>query len=941
MDPQEDSCVTRSGPLYGRDHERAEIAGLVAEARTGRGGAVSVVADPGSGRSALLDAVAADAPDFGVRRIGGAAPEAGVQGAGLHRLLVPLAGEVAALPAARRGVLEEVLAGAVPAAGELPLGAALLGLLASLARRRPQLWCVDDAHWLDATSVRALGFVARRLAEVPAALVFAADPQSRAGVALDGLPVLGLRPLTAEEAGRLVADLGCGPPGGGTADEIVDLAAGSPLALVELGRAAGARQPAAPCLPAPEGRLRTRCRRRLAGLSPAARTVVALALAGAPLPTGVLMAAAGGAGLARETLAAALDEAHTARLVATGSGHVSVPGRLLRTMLSAELPWAEQVSAHRALAALTGPGASRPRQALHRLAAAGGTWPEPVAELEAAAGAVRATGDPAEAAAILEQGADFTVQGPVRARWLVTAAADRLAAGDLRPVRGLLARAPSHGGSASTQGLRRLVQGEIELRDGVPALAGRHLVRAVDHFAAGRGETLARALMLAGEATCLAGDFNGYFALADRARRLRRDDDPPTLRLVFEHFAGMSATFRAHHEEANRALGRVVRLAGASGGPEPAIWASQAAYTLGDARRAYELAVSAAHGAGELGAHALVPAALVYQALSALMLDRHAAAEAAALEGLGLARSTGQRNLAVDHLSLLALLAALQGDRAAVSLRLEAAAHEVAARELGRPGAFNCWASACLDLVEDRPADALARFRHMAAGAGQTNLAIRGMAAPHFVEAAVRCGRRDEAASALRGFESWAASSAAPGRLALAHRCHGLLAESETSAEEHFREALRLHRDDDAALEMAKTELFYAHRLRRARRPRAARGLLRDALAIFQQYEAPPWAARAAAELRAAGDRAGPAVQPVERQLTAQQIRISGLVARGATNQEIAELLVLSSRTVEYHLRNVYSRLGVRSRTELAALFAEPVPRAGPATRGSGRAVSG
>ncbi len=920
MDPRQDSCVPSPGPLYGRDHERAEIAAVLAGARIGRGGAVAVLAESGMGRSALLDAVAADVSGFGVRRIAGAAPEAEVQAAGLHRLLVPLAGAVRALPGAQGRVLEEVLAGAAPAAGELRLGVALLRLLASAARVRPQLWCVDDAHWLDETSLRALGFVARRLAELPAALVIAADPDSRADVALDGVPVLGLRPLAPDAAGRLVAGLGCGPPGTGPADEIVDLAAGSPLALVELAQAAEARQQPGPYLPAPVSRLRTRCRRRLAGLSPGARAVVALTLAGGPLPTGALSAAAVRYGQPRESVDAALEEARSASLVETGSGRVRVPGRLLRSVLAAEVPWAEQLAAHRALAALAGCGISRPRQALHRLAAAEGPWPELVAELESAAGTVRA-GEPTEAATVLEQGADFIAQPRVQARWLVTAAADRLAAGGVRRACWLLDRVPPHCGSAATRGLRKLVQGEIELRSAVPALAGRHLARAVELIPADQRETLARALMLAGEATYVAGDFTGYFALADRARRLRRDDDPPALRLVLEHFAGMSATFRGHHEEANRALGRVVRLAGTAGGPEPEIWASQAAYTLGDLRHAHTLAASAVHGAGELGAHALVPAALVYQALSALMLDRHAAAEAAALEGLRLARSTGQRNLAVDHLSLLALLAALQGDRATVSLRLGTAAHEVAARELGRPGAFNCWASACLDLVEDRPADALARFSHMSTGTGQTNLAIRGMAAPHFVEAAVRCGRRDEAVTALRGFESWAVSSAAPSRLALAHRCHGLLAEDELSAEEHFTEALRLHRDDDAALEMAKTELFYANRLRRARRPRAARGLLRDALAIFQQCEALPWAARAAAELRAAGDRAGPAVQPVGRQLTAQQIRISELVAQGATNQEIAELLVLSSRTVEYHLRNVFSRLSVRSRTELAALF--------------------
>jgi DNA-binding CsgD family transcriptional regulator len=245
----------------------------------------------------------------------------------------------------------------------------------------------------------------------------------------------------------------------------------------------------------------------------------------------------------------------------------------------------------------------------------------------------------------------------------------------------------------------------------------------------------------------------------------------------------------------------------------------------------------------------------------------------------------------------------------------------VAARELGRPQAFNCWVSACIDLVEDRPADALHRFRHMTAGTGQFNPAVRALATPHYVEAASRCGQHARALGALHAFESWAAGSGSTTRLALAQRCHGLLAEDDTVAEEHFRESLRLHQHAHTALELAKTELFFAHRLRRARKPGAARSLLREALTIFRQFDARPWADRATAELRAAGETVGPAAPRGKAELTAQQMRISALVAEGATNREIADRLVLSTRTVDYHLRNIFARLGVRSRVELAALF--------------------
>ncbi|MEU3465986.1 LuxR C-terminal-related transcriptional regulator [Streptomyces sp. NPDC006733] len=941
MDPAPGARTTPPGPraplpglLHGREREQALVGGLLADARAGRGGAVLIAADPGMGRSALLAESARIADGFTVHTIGGTAAETGVPLAALQRLLLPMRAEIRGLPAAQAGVLEEVLAGNTPAGGELRLGVCLLALLMSAARSGPHLWCVDDAQWLDAASLRALGLVARRLDGVAAAAVFAADAGGPAEAALEGVTVLRLRPLAPREAGRVLAERGCGPPGTNPADEIVALAQGNPLALLELARAADpsgaaplpgageggrARLPSGPLVLPAAGRLRAHYRRRYAELSATARTVVALVLVGGPLHLGGVRAVAPRA----EGFQEALDEALAARLVVCDDGVVALPGPLVRAVLSADVPLADQRAAHQALVELadrSGPDGCPLRRAVHRLAVAEAPWSELVTDLDTATAAARAAGDHAGSASVLEQGADLTAHPQIRARWLVTAAADRLTAGELRHSLGLLHRVPTRYGPPTTRGLRKLVQGEIELRNAVPARACRDLSQAVNLLSPAR-HLASRALMLAGEASCLAGDFAAYFALAEQARRLRRTDDPPELRLIFDHFAGMSATFHGRHDEASHALHRVLRLAGTVAGPEPAIWASQAAYTLGNTQRSHALAVAAVQDAVETGAHALVPAALVYQALSALMLDRHAAAETAALEGLRLAESTGQRNLAVDHLSILALLAALQGDRATASLRLGTTAHEVAARELGRPSAFNCWASACLDLVEDHPADALARFSHMSAGVGQINLAIRAMAAPHFVEAAIRCGHRDAAARALRSFDSWAASSAGPGRRALAHRCHGLLAENPSLAEEHFREALRLHHDDHAALEMAKTQLFFASRLRRARKPRAARGLLRDALTIFQQCQARPWAERATAELRAAGDRAGTSVPHHGQDLTAQQVRICELVAEGATNREIADRLVLSSRTVEYHLRNVFARLSVRSRTELAALF--------------------
>jgi DNA-binding NarL/FixJ family response regulator len=122
--------------------------------------------------------------------------------------------------------------------------------------------------------------------------------------------------------------------------------------------------------------------------------------------------------------------------------------------------------------------------------------------------------------------------------------------------------------------------------------------------------------------------------------------------------------------------------------------------------------------------------------------------------------------------------------------------------------------------------------------------------------------------------------------------------------------------------ELARTELLFGHRLRRGRRPRAAREHLRAALRIFERYGAAPWTSQARAELRAAGsgDDAPPAESGFGK-LTAQQANIARMAAEGATNREIAARLLLSPRTIDHHLRNVFTRLGIRSRVELARLI--------------------
>ncbi len=190
---------------------------------------------------------------------------------------------------------------------------------------------------------------------------------------------------------------------------------------------------------------------------------------------------------------------------------------------------------------------------------------------------------------------------------------------------------------------------------------------------------------------------------------------------------------------------------------------------------------------------------------------------------------------------------------------------------------------------------------------------------PHSLN--VACGRQATAAKVLRQYEGWAIGTGCPARLALSHRSQALLAGAGPTADEHFQEAIRLHRVSGTPMELAKTELFYGHRLRRDRHPKAARQHLRDALQIFQQYDARHFVDLGRAELRASGDTATSARTSYAAELTPQQSQIAQLVAEGATNREIAAQLFISHRTVEHHLRNIFARLEVRSRVELTRLL--------------------
>jgi DNA-binding CsgD family transcriptional regulator len=881
-----------------------------------------LLADSGLGKTVLGNALCASTTDFLVVGVAGAEPETSLPMAGLHRVLQPLTGYLPDLPPHQAEVLAQIADAQAEPADQLLLFSSVHRLLTDVARRQPLLCWVDDAQWLDQDSLDALAFVARRLEGTRVAMVFAGPHEGGiAGDRLAGLPRLELGPLDDEAARHVLDD---SVPDGIPADlaaDLVDLASGNPLALVELASSLTSEQlcgeaPAPATLP-PHSRQRRTILRRLGGLSADARRLVMMAVVDEQFDVDTVLRAATEAGIELP----ALDEATASGLVRVDGESVAVQTELTRAVLRAEASLSERHDAHRLLTGLLDEKKDRLRWVWHRASAAGAPTEQYATELGDAAKLARRSGDYVASSTAYQRAASLTNVHEVKSRRLLEAARDAWLGSGTRRARALIRQVGPLADTPRLAGFADLLHGAIELQDGLPAMAAQSLLTAADGLSGTDRTRAVLALVLAGEASCVVGDYAGYSAIAAQAAAMRQAEESPFAELVFEHFAGMAATYEARHQAAMRPLRRVVQLGTQSDHVLSKILASQAAYTLGDVRLAYELASHAVNTARNKGIHVLLPWALVYVAISAVLLDQHSAAVAGALEGLREAQALGQLNCVVDHRTILALLASMQGDRETALLNLDATTEIAAARGLGRPSTLSSWAMACVDLADDKPGDAMDRLRLMAAGTGKAHLAIRVMAAPTVVEAAVRSHRPRSGTHALTTFDRWIGNSGCAPRLALSHRCHALLSEREDDADEHFREAIRLHRSSDTALELAKTELFYAYQLRRGRKPMAARELLRDAVKIFHNYDAETWADRATAELRAAGESVQAADTRTPGDLTAQQQQISRLVADGATNREIAAQLFLSHRTIDHHLRNIFAKLGVRSRVELSSLF--------------------
>ena len=356
-----------------------------------------------------------------------------------------------------------------------------------------------------------------------------------------------------------------------------------------------------------------------------------------------------------------------------------------------------------------------------------------------------------------------------------------------------------------------------------------------------------------------------------------------------------------------------------------------AAATVADAERAFVFSIAAHYsGATEVAAQLLdrsialgrrrgelgiLAEALATRALRCIYAQRFDEAEREAAESVAFARELGYANVAARSASALAHVAAVRGAEEELRGYAESVLETAAANGIAPRVASVNYALAFLDLSRGRWNDALDRLAGVAAGSDSY---LARVALPDTIEAAVRVGRESDAAEALEQFETWTTASGPPWALPLLASSRGLVAGGE-EATGHFEEALGL-REQARPFDLVRIQLLFGEHLRRQRRRTDSRAHLRAAVEGFERFRAAHWAERARTELRASGETARKRDPSAVDDLTPQELQIARFVAEGMSNKEVAAQLFLSPRTIDYHLRHVFAKLGITSRTQLARL---------------------
>ncbi|GAA3585571.1 LuxR family transcriptional regulator [Nonomuraea rosea] len=908
--------------LLGRGPECDLLDQLIAAVRVGESRVLVVHGAPGVGKSALLDYAGSSATGMRVLRAVGVESEMELAFATLHQLCAPLLDRLENLPEPQRDALKTVfgMRGGTPPERFL-VGLAVLSLLSDASEGTPLLCVVDDAQWMDRASAQVLGFVARRLLAESVALVLGSRQRSQD---LLGLPELEVTGLNAADAHALLASVTHVRIDQQIRDRFVAETRGNPLALLELRRELAVTRTAggfglldADTLP---GRIEQSFLARIEGLAEHTRLLLLIAAAEPVGDPSLIWRAAERLGVTPATALASGTDGLLELDVRVIFRHP-----LVRSAVYGSAKEEDRRAVHLALAEVTDVQADPDRRAWHLASATAAPDESVAAELERSAGRAQARGGVAAAAAFLQRSVALTVDTSRRAERALAAADASLRAGDIEAARRCADLADQEAQSEFQRVRADLTRGHITFAAGFNNEAPLMLLAAAQRLEPFDMDLARETYLVAwGSASFGAANRDSLLAISRAMRDLPAPEGGPrALDLVLEGYAllitdGRSAALPALRKAKTALTDYPVqdflKWGWAACGVSALVWEDR--FMPGTPARAVE-AVRAAGALSELPIylHALgIPVSLSgeFAAASALVAQSDAVADATGVP-------------MTQHTRLL--LTAMQGKEDEAAALIAATIEEAGASGQLNGVASAHWAAAVLY-------NGLARYGLALPAALATtrsaNLIVSQWALPEVVEAAARTGDDTAARGALEGLADAAEPCDTDWAQGILARCRALLS-ADDAADDLYREAIERLGRTILRPELARAHLLFGEWLRRDRQRAEARAHLRTAYEMFVSIGMEAFAERARRELLATGEtvRKRKNGASASEELTAQETQIALLVRDGLSNPEIGARLFLSPRTVEWHLRKIFAKLGISSRRELGDAL-PPAPAAFP-----------
>jgi len=911
--------VADSG-LCGRRRECARLDGLLAGVWAGRSAALVVRGEAGVGKTALLDYVAQSAAGLRLLRAAGVESEMELAFAALHQMCGPALDRLGRLPGPQRAALGTAFGlQAGPPPDRFLIGLGVLSLLAEVAGDGPLICLIDDARWLDRASARVLAFAARRLLAESVLMIFAVrEPDAD----LDGLPELVVQGLREDDARQVLRSVVRWPLDERVAEQIVAETRGNPLALIELPRGLSPAQLAGgfglPEVLPLSGRIEDSFLRRVEALPGPARLWLVVAAAEPTGDLALVWRAAAQLGIP----AAAAASAAADGLVEIGA-RVRFRHPLVRSAVYRSASADERQAAHRALAGATDPQLDPDRRAWHRAAAASEPAEDLAAELERSADRARARGGLTAAAAFLEHAAALTPDPARRAGRALAAARAKARAGLPDAALELLAQAEAGPADELLRARIGLLRGQMAFASSHGAEASRlllHTARRLEPL----DVRLARETYLdALAAAMFVGRLAGGVGLPEVARAaLGAAPAPQPARAPDLLLDGLAVLITDGYEAGTPALQPAVAAfrRGELTLEDELRWffvACHAAHDLWDDEGWYALSARHLQLARDVGALSVLPLALAQRVGVYLHAGEFGAAALLVEETAAITEAT--RNDLPPYSALA--LAGWRGRAAEAAGLIDAAIDRLTVRGEGMGLGLVRHTSAVLSNGLGRYRDALTAAEEASAYPQELGFANWGLA--ELVESAVRCGETARAAEAVERLARTTRPSGTAWGLGIEARSRALVSESE-AAELLYREAIDRLGQCRGAVALARAHLVYGEWLRRENRRADARAQLRTAYDMFARIGAEAFTERARGELLATGETIRKRAADVPDELTAQERQIARRARDGQSNPEIGAELFLSPRTVEWHLRKVFTKLGISSRRQLREAMPDP-----------------